>query len=384
MRSSSVAAIFLVAFLATVAKNKYCASARIQAAAILPHGDFAIDPELLPAASDAREAADAVADAAHSAANLWLNHHIDPDLVLLTTPHGIALSNDFGIYLGSTGSGTVQLGKDLHNESSSDVDIRNRTVRLDTILLEPKLSQQLVGVLRSRSQTGNVSGIFIPDDSEDMPLHWAEVIPLKMILGEQRQTNRRQRRHMVLSMPLRRFTQKPASSMIQELLELGRAIGSWLESRPERVAVVVSADLSHTHRADGPYGYSDASEPFDRAVGLWASDPCRNGRKLLRYASELQDDALSCGWTGMVILHGMICGEGASTTTATAGSVSTDLTMDWDAQVLANRNATYYGMMVAQFERKRSKYDSGGGRGNVLPKKLKKRIFQQLRPQMVE
>ena len=31
----------------------------------------------------------------------------------------------------------------------------------------------------------------------------------------------------------------------------------------ERVLVVVSADLAHTHLASGPYGYSNASEPFD-------------------------------------------------------------------------------------------------------------------------
>ena len=27
--------------------------------------------------------------------------------------------------------------------------------------------------------------------------------------------------------------------------------------------MVISADLAHTHKASGPYGYSNASEPFD-------------------------------------------------------------------------------------------------------------------------
>lgn len=35
----------------------------------------------------------------------------------------------------------------------------------------------------------------------------------------------------------------------------------------ERVVVVISADLAHTHSADGPYGYSPAAQPFDRACG---------------------------------------------------------------------------------------------------------------------
>ena len=31
----------------------------------------------------------------------------------------------------------------------------------------------------------------------------------------------------------------------------------------ERVVVVISADLAHTHLSSGPYGYSNTSEPFD-------------------------------------------------------------------------------------------------------------------------
>ena len=37
----------------------------------------------------------------------------------------------------------------------------------------------------------------------------------------------------------------------------------YLDARQEKIAVVISADLAHTHKASGPYGYSNASEPFD-------------------------------------------------------------------------------------------------------------------------
>ena len=43
-----------------------------------------------------------------------------------------------------------------------------------------------------------------------------------------------------------------------------------------RKQVLVSSDLAHTHLASGPYGYSPAAEPFDLAVGRWASDPVKH------------------------------------------------------------------------------------------------------------
>ena len=42
---------------------------------------------------------------------------------------------------------------------------------------------------------------------------------------------------------------------------------SIFRSMEERVVIVISADLAHTHLASGPYGYSNESEPFDQ-VGI--------------------------------------------------------------------------------------------------------------------
>lgn len=44
----------------------------------------------------------------------------------------------------------------------------------------------------------------------------------------------------------------------------GAGLFSILEPLKERVVIVISADLAHTHLASGPYGYSNASEPFDQ------------------------------------------------------------------------------------------------------------------------
>ena len=43
----------------------------------------------------------------------------------------------------------------------------------------------------------------------------------------------------------------------------GTELFAMLEPLKEKVVVIISADLAHTHMSTGPYGYSNASEPFD-------------------------------------------------------------------------------------------------------------------------
>jgi MEMO1 family protein len=151
-------------------------------------------------------------------------------------------------------------------------------------------------------------------------------------------TKQRSRSHVFWTYPLRRFND--SVSMIPELLDIGHRLGNWLDSLLEDVAIVISGDLSHRHRADGPYGYSNTSKPMDEALGKWASDPCKNANDLLETAAGLQNEALSCGFTGFVLLHGILCPSWFHHDR-------------WTSKVLVNQNATYFGMMVAQFERSR-------------------------------
>jgi aromatic ring-opening dioxygenase LigB subunit len=142
--------------------------------------------------------------------------------------------------------------------------------------------------------------------------------------------------------------------MVDELLQVGQRLFQWMETRSERIAVLVSADLSHTHRIDGPYGYSPASQQFDTAVAKWASNnPCskNNTHALLHVATSLQPKALSCGFTGMIILHGMLCNDeitsntGTTSTTTTSSSSPSSMHL-WKSHVYAAHNVTYYGMMA--------------------------------------
>lgn len=44
----------------------------------------------------------------------------------------------------------------------------------------------------------------------------------------------------------------------------GDDLYKYLENLKQKVVVIISADLAHTHLKSGPYGYSDAAEPFDK------------------------------------------------------------------------------------------------------------------------
>lgn len=312
----------LVSFI--LACQIFHAESRLIAAAIMPHGDFAYDPSLLAAGTPEREAANEVAQAARKAGKVIAS--VDPDIILLSTPHGIELSTDFAIYLGSHASGYANIGSDLPNSTAHKVE-------QPQIDLAPEISKNLMTKLSNEG----VSGILPFADSEDMALRWGEVIPLLLIpnTDKSRLRNQQRRRHIIWSHPLRRYTDSPA--MVPELVRIGMLLFEWAELTELDIAIVISSDLSHTHQADGPYGYSNASQPFDDAVGAWAKNPCQHSSQLLTKARSLQEDAKSCGFTGLVLLHGALCHDQRIT--------------EFKATMLANRNATYYGMMAATFER---------------------------------
>jgi len=94
----------------------------------------------------------------------------------------------------------------------------------------------------------------------------------------------------------------------------------------------VSADLAHTFEASGPYGFNKDAAPFDEALRQWVTT--LSSAALLERARGLVPGALSCGYTGLVMLHG------ALEQLQKSGR-------EWRGEVLAEFHPTYYGMMVA-------------------------------------
>ncbi|XP_064390780.1 protein TTE1956-like isoform X2 [Halichondria panicea] len=250
-------------------------------AVVLPHGGIALDPSHFKTTNKT------------SLAQAWEIHNacmkagkliegLKPDLILLSTPHGVADQTNFQFYLNSKGFGSTDTDNCACPPCCYNVSVD----------LDQNVSKDLVIELKAMSR--NVSGLVGFGDAVPFPLAWGEVIPLHFLLGGARV--------VVLSQPNRRYTD--SVQMIPELLEMGTSLFSVLESSNLKVVVAISADLAHTHDHNGPYGYSNASQPFDDALGKWAES--LDSQALLHTAASLVDRALSCGFTGLVMLHGLM------------------------------------------------------------------------------
>ena len=309
-------------------------------ASVIPHGDFAYDPSLVHNANGSLEVHRASLEAGAFIASLA------PDIVLVSSPHGVELSADFAFYANSLGDGFASIGGDLHNKTFPTYKVPLN------VTLAGELASELVDELRA--QGTHASAIRSFADSEPQAIRWGEVIPLTFVWRalQLQHEQRRQRQDVaghahderddradlpsviVLSQPLRRYNH--SREMVPELLTLGEQLFDLLERRPERVAVVMSSDLAHTHLASGPYGYSPEAEPFDVLCGRWAADPEQHASALLREAAAIEADAMSCGFPSLVTLHGMLERAGFG---------------HFRSEVLANRHPTYYGMLVANYYR---------------------------------
>lgn len=305
---------------ALVASAVASISAEIIAAAAVPHGDFALDPSLIGGVNGST-----LIHNASIALGRQLSQ-LKPDLIFITTPHGVALTNDFAVYQSSNGSGFALIGGDLHNASYPGYEVPMQ------FPLAPDLAGDLVDQLRLAGS--NVTGILPWADSEAFPIRWGEVVPLWFLQSYLNDTQNAQ--VLIWSQPLRRYNHSVA--MIPELLTVGAALYSYLQALPHRVVVIASTDLAHTHlNPVQPYPPCTCAGPFDAACGEWAAT--LNGTKLTVGAAALAQDAMSCGYTGLVMLHGMLA----------------QAPMNGDApfkpELLAIAAPTYYGMMVASFTR---------------------------------
>ena len=289
--------------------------AKVLGAAVIPHGDFAYDPSLVNNSASAVKLNEACIKLGEDIAKM------NPDVVILSTPHGQALDINFAVYGNSLLSGYAPIGQDLHDESHENYDI---TV---TASSNTDLATSLVSAIRDHASS-NISLLTSWGDSEPSPLRWAEVIPMSFLNDTLSHTQ-----YIVISHPTRRYSE--ATAMVDELERVGHAVYNFFKDSPDISAMfIVSSDLAHTHSPTGPYGYSVTANPFDKAVVEWGQS--MNEFYLLQKAKILLDAALSCGWTGLVILNGFLKAGGKDN-------------QNFFSNVDAYSCPSYYGMMAARF-----------------------------------
>ncbi|MFX0096695.1 MAG: hypothetical protein ACFE7E_02935 [Candidatus Hodarchaeota archaeon] len=268
---------------------------------ILPHGSIILDPEKKNIPKETIRLHEAMIKISNTVAGL------EPNLIFLTTPHGIALTHDFGIYLNEGGSGSAEWDNEY-----MDYKVH--------VKFDQKQASKMLEYLSEGE--GSVSGISAYASGVDAPLRWGEAVPMWFLRGLPKRA-----KYVVMSQPIRRYYE--AEKMTYESLTLGRNLRSFFEPLEEKVIVIISADLGHTHSPDGPYGFSETAKAFDNMIEKWAST--LDQELLLRDASRMLKKALCCGYLGFVILQGMLEGT------------------DFRPNILIRSSPTYYGMMVVEY-----------------------------------
>jgi len=273
----------------------------IVGAFILPHGSMILDPKKKGLPKEAKDLYNAMIDAAKAIEKL------KPDLIFMTSPHGIALSNDFGIYLNKGAKATAE----WENE------YKDYVVNIE---IDQEVSNELLDYLLEKETA--ITGIAAYSPSASAYLRWGDAVPLWFLRNLSTKP-----KYVLLSQPLRRHDQ--TEDLIPETLCLGNDLRIFFEKLEKRVVIIISADMGHTHDKNGPYGFSEDAAPFDALMEEWAGT--LDSKLLVKKAVSKLGEALCCGYIGFVMLQGMLEKKKLK------------------PEVTSRSVPTYYGMMVAKY-----------------------------------
>jgi aromatic ring-opening dioxygenase LigB subunit len=271
---------------------------------ILPHGSMILDPlkENLPqTAKNLHEKMILISKRIEE---------LQPNLILLTSPHSISLNEEFGLYLNNKAEGSAEWEEE-YQDFSVEVSIASETAK------------KLLSEMKAKKLP--ITGITAFTPSVAIPLRWGESVPLWFLRNLSSCPE-----YLFLSQPTKRYSN--ALNMRKDTIQLGEALAEFLDELDKRVLVIISADLSHTHSKEGPYHYDEVSEPFDQLLEEWAST--LDEKKITLEVENSLERALCCGYIGFLLLQGI------------ANRINLK------PNVLINEHPTYYGMMIAEFLRK--------------------------------
>ncbi len=253
--------------------------------AIAPHG-FPIIPDL----SDDAEGALATRHAMHELGRQCVEAGVD--VIVVAGPHGVRVDGSICLADVARGAGTL-----FWNERSVEMNIP-----LDgplTAAIARGASEQGIPIARA-GYAGNRR------DQSCIPLDWGVITPL-WFLGHSR--NLPGKGH-VLAEPPEEDSGPPAvivtpsrSVPRETLIAFGRAVADAAVASDRRVAFVASCDWGHRHKADGPYGFHEASARVDRMV----VDAITSGdlHALLRITDQDAADAAIDGLWQALMLAGV-------------------------------------------------------------------------------
>eukprot|EP00455_Lapot_gusevi_P037101 TRINITY_DN4138_c0_g1_i2.p1 TRINITY_DN4138_c0_g1~~TRINITY_DN4138_c0_g1_i2.p1 ORF type:complete len:328 (+),score=28.29 TRINITY_DN4138_c0_g1_i2:74-1057(+) len=314
---------------------------------ILPHGALTLDPPSNPIPG-CSELHDAMKTCAERIAAL------QPDLILLSTPHNLLLEHDFAFLKNPRAAGTAEWEgkwKEFGVSVKIDVEVTKSLVSFLTNANENHAAPFPVQMVTSFHNVGTAN------------LQWAEAIPLYFLDQHLTNTGAAKPKLLFLCHPFRRF--QPCSSFTSECESLGYSIASFLHSLPQSVVLLISGDLAHTHSHSHPHeptpvGVHPSAPLFDDLILDWIRsyqtqtevspnlnhiDSEKGEQKtesladshleVLLRATDIAPTALSCGLSGLAVLSGAL----RYLETRQGRRISSD--------IVSYAHPTYFGMVCA-------------------------------------
>jgi aromatic ring-opening dioxygenase LigB subunit len=222
----------------------------------------------------------------------------EPEAAIVVTPHGTHLDGHFGVVR------SIRLSEHP-NQFLSDEQLYAGPGH-------PELADACVHALQEDGlpALGLTFGATVAGASE-MPIDWGAGIPLWFM-----------RAPAVVVTPCRALSN-------DEHVRAGAALARATDGRC--VAFVASADHGHGHTADGPYGFSEQSKPYDDAV----VDAVRRNAlaELAGWDAQFAVDAKADSFWQLLMLHGALA-DG------------------FEGELLSYEAPTYFGMLTAAYRRK--------------------------------
>lgn len=197
---------------------------------------------------------------------------LEPDTIIITTPHSILYSDYFHISPGSRAKGN--LGRFGAREISFSVEYDEQFVdELEALAERKQLEAGTLGEKDSRLDHGSM-------------------VPLYFI-------NQYLKSYKLVRVGL-------SGLSVIDHYKLGRCITETADKLDRRIVVVASGDLSHKLKEDGPYGLAKEGAIFDRVI----TEAMGEGDflKFLTISPDLCEAAAECGHRSFVIMAGALSG----------------------------------------------------------------------------
>ncbi len=225
-----------------------------------------------------------------------------PDALVVLTPHGVHVEGHFAVVVAGHMAGALEEVPGVALEAPVALDLAQEILR---------------GLGEARIPAVGVSfGGNVPAEAV-MPLDWGTLIPLWYLGGP-----RERPRPVVVVAPAR---DRP----LGEHVTAGAVIAEAARRSGIRIGLVASADQAHTHRPDGPYGFSARAKELDGRIVAAVRDG--RLRALLELDPSLVEDAKPDSLWQMLMLSG-----------------ATDDA--WTAELISYEAPTYFGMLCVAFD----------------------------------